>query len=199
MKKFSHFSSIVIVLTFILGLSVTAFAIPTVSLEIAPGDIYVGDSFDVNVIANGVTDIDPSWGPDEIISFGFDVDYAPTEFAFNGATVAAPFLDDSASFANTDVAGSAFPGVSGASFGLASLSLTALHEGSFTLGIISDLTDFNEGLGSLLYAALDMTQQMQVDVLASTTGGEPVPEPSTVLLMGIGLLGLVGVKARKRN
>ena len=45
----------------------------------------------------------------------------------------------------TDVAGMAFPGVIGDGILLASLSFSFLVTGDFSLGIVSDLSDFNEG------------------------------------------------------
>jgi len=38
-----------------------------------------------------------------------------------------------------------------------------------------------------------------VGAISSAPPVKPVPEPSTILLMGIGLLGLVGIKARKQK
>jgi hypothetical protein len=48
----------------------------------------------------------------------------------------------------------------------------------------------------------DATNSLSVvldDLTYSNTSTAPVPEPSTIILMGIGLLGLVGIKARKKK
>ncbi len=193
MKTMSAFSCISVTgLSFLLYTG-TAQAIPWTSLELSSTNIHVGDTFDVNVYANGVTDVDPSWGPDEILSFGFDLSYTASEFTYNGATVGLGFNDDSSSLPDTDVAGSAFPGISGTGIFLASLSFTSLQVGGFTLGIASDLTDPNEGLNSWLYGPIDMTGGIGVDV---SNAAAPVPEPATILLVGAGLAGLAGARRR---
>lgn len=160
-----------------------ALAIPMVNLSLSDSNIVVGDTFTLDVFATDVTDIDPFLGQDEILSFGFDVIFNSTEFTFNGATVDAPFFDDSMLFPNSDVAGSIFPGMSGDSVSLASLSFTANTSGNFSLGILSDLLDLNEGLSSWIYGPLDMTQSLNVNV-------NPVPEPATLLLFSASLASL---------
>ena len=184
MKKLKAFFSLSIIVLYIVSFSTIAYAIPMVRLELSASDISAGDSFEVNVIADGVTEFDPSWGADEVLAFGFDVDYTASEFTYNGATVGSSFFDDSLFLSDTDVAGSAFPGVSGDGILLASLSFISLAEGTFSLGITSDLYDPNEGLITWFYPQLDITNSINGDV-AST----PVPEPGTIFLVGIGIAG----------
>jgi hypothetical protein len=150
-----------------LSLTGTGHAIPTVTLDVSSTDIYVGDTFYIDVIADGVTDFDPFVGSDLVLAFGFDVDYTDTEFNYSGATVGASFSDDSWFFDETDVAGSTDPfgmPVEGDNILLATLSFTSLAEGDYSLGILSDMSDFNEGLITWLYPQIDITSSVNLSV-----------------------------------
>jgi hypothetical protein len=214
MKKLKAFFRFSILAFCIVSFSTIAYAIPTVSLELSTADISVGDSFEVNVIVDGVTDtdpFDPSVWLDEVLAFGFDVDYTASEFTYNGATVGFNFFDDSLLlWPNTDVAGSAFPGVSGDGILLARLNFTSLSEGSFSLGIVSDLLDPNEGLTTFLYwdgydsldplsglgPKIDLTSSINIDVASAAA---PVPEPGTIFLVGIGIVGFAGFRKKLKK
>ena len=162
---------------------------PVASAELVgpTSDIFVGDMFDVAVIANDVESMN------ELLAFGFDLNYGMTAFAFNGATMGSLFFDDSFQFPATDVAGSTFPGLSGNDILLASLSFTALTTGTFDLGIASNSSDLNEGLTTLLGPKIDITQSLDIEVSAA-----PVPEPSTFLLLGSGLAGLAFYRRKRK-
>jgi PEP-CTERM motif len=130
---------------------------------------------------------------DEAIAFGFDIaNSAPGIASFVSATVAAPFDDDSGLFAGTDVAGSAFPGVTGDPILLAILRFRALSPGGVDLGIFSSLLDPNEGVFFALDPRLDLTSSVHVEVHA-------VPEPSSYLLFVVGLLGLATITILRRR
>ncbi len=171
-----------------LSFSTSAPDVPSVELVGPISDIFVGDTFDVIVVANDVEYIDSTLGcMDRLLSFGFDLNYNMTSFAFNGATIGSLFFDDSSLLLATDVAGSAFPGVSGDDILLASLSFASLTVGTFSLGITSSSSDLNEGLTTLLGPKIDMTQNLDIEV-----SGAPIPEPSTMILMCLGLVCMIG-------
>ena len=185
MKKIRNFFSVVILN--ILFIPALAYGIPTVDLDLLNPTINIGDSFVINVTAHGVTDFDPFSGFfDELLAFNFNV-VAPSGFAFNGATVNPSFDDDSALF--PDVAGHAFPGITGNDILLASLDFSALAEGDSSLGISSNVST-GQGLFTFFYGPLDITTSIPVTVNA------PVPEPSTILLVSLGLISLAGAKKR---
>ena len=199
-------------LFWVFSLTSLAIAIPTPRLELMDPMITPGETFEVEVRVDRVTDEDPLLGPDYVLAFGFNVQGG--SFVYNGATVwpgqdlstcgdpSAPtqFCDDSLLF-GLDVAGSTFPDPSifgddevyGDYILLATLSFTAPSTpGFYSLGIVSDQSDPNQGLITFLYPQVDMSTSMDVQV-----SGVSVPEPETLLLFVIGIIG-IGIIGRCR-
>ena len=166
-----------------LSFSTSTTAVASAELVGPISEIFVGDTFNIDVFANDVEAVN------KLLAFGFDLNYGLTAFAFNGAAIGSLFFDDSVQFPATDVAGSTFPGLTGDDILLASLSFTSLTTGTFSLGIISSLSNLNEGLTTLLGPKIDMTQNLYVEVSSA-----PVPEPSTMILMCLGFVGIVGYR-----
>ena len=167
----------------------TAQAMPTVSLTLENPVIYVGMPFKVKVTVDGVVDCD------EVTAFGFTVDFEPAAFTYDEATVDPAFEDVSLLLPPDGVAGLLpfpGPGPHGDNILLASLTFTPLDTGSFDLGIVSDLDDPNQGLFTLLYPQLDMSQSIAVNV-------NPVPEPTTIALVSAGLAGLAALRRRSHS
>ena len=165
----------------------SALAEPMVSLNLLDSYITVGESFDVEVWADG-DDIGEG-----LLAFGFDVsmDYG-TCFSYNGYAVESGFDDDSADGFNPhDVGGSVFEAIFDDDVLLATLSFSALAAGTDHLNIWgpNDL-DF-----SGLYYEVGLFD-INASLAITITDSVPVPEPSTLLLVGAGLAGLVGMRRK---
>lgn len=160
--------------------TVPALSAPVVSLELSGNPVSVGTAFDIRVIASGLEVTDP------VIGFGFDLDYDDSVFVYNGASVNSSFIDNSGAFADTDVAGSVFPGISGDDIFLTSLSFTPQSAGDFSLGIVSDMDNPNQGLFTV-YDKIDMSGDVTVNA---------TPIPGAVWLFASGLVGLAGIRRK---
>ena len=112
---------------------------------------------------------------DEVLAFGFDVTVSDTSLVyFVGADVLEPlFQDDSDFFPNTDVAGSAFPGLTDDILALALLKFDILNDfEEITIEVTSDIMDPNEGLIYLFSGSAEIAASLTV-----------VSEPSSMALM----------------
>jgi hypothetical protein len=157
------------------------------------GSAQVGSTFTVEVWANDL--FDGLASDEELLAFGMTVANSSAElFSFTGASIAAPFADDSA-WLGLDAAGSAFPGVvnevGSQSILLASLTFFAHDAGNGSLGIRTDLLDPSQGLIFFQNGAVSMNADLAVNV-------SPVPLPATLPILLGGMSLLAGI-ARRRN
>ncbi len=176
---------VLIVLSVLIRLlmAVPAMAVPTVSLNLMDSSIEIGDNFQVQVWSDG------DGIGEHLLAFGFDVSMnSGSFFSYDGYSLGAGFDDDS--FGPGNVAGSSFPGFPGDDVLLATLSFTALAEGTDTL-IVEGLFD---GMCSGLY--YEFTGADIYDNLDITVEPHPVPVPGTMLLVSSGIIGIAGVRKR---
>jgi hypothetical protein len=182
----------VMLVIFFLVTAATAHAYTYVELLSDRTRFRVGEAFDVQVAARGVTEIDPKLGQDFVLGFAFDVYYPGHGLAFTGAAMGPGF--DAVPMPGNQVSGIAPPWNAGDLFGekilLASLSFECLSAGKFLLGIASDRDDPFGGLFTRLHHE-NIFAGLEVNVA-------PVPAPPSLLLLATGLIGLVYCRRRTR-
>ncbi len=188
--------------TLILGIVFMTSAAHAIALSVNPisQNVLLGNSIGVTLDIAGLGDCSaPSLGV-----FDLDLNFDPTILAFNNVTFGDPALGD-----QLDLFGlgslSAFDNTTSGMVNLYELSfdlpddLDTLQAGSFTLvsltfdslaGGISPLDISINSLGDALGDPLSATLEN------GSVAVNPVPEPSTILLLVIGVMGIVGIKKK---
>lgn len=178
-------------------------AMPILSLTPSSQTVNVGDSFSVSAILSGLE----QGGLDEILS-AFDV-----EVGFDSSVVqlttwgysTLPFYITGPGFDDQMFSGNAIQWTI-TSFDDSS-ALQAAQGDSVTLGVLS-FTALSTGASNLAFSHVDLTGLDLFAPLSATVENArvsvvsqngTVPEPATMLLMGLGALGMAGAKRRKAS
>ena len=200
---------LIALLFYVLTAASPALSSPMVSFQPLDPYIVVGESFDVQVIVNRdlISPPDPSLG---LTSFGFDtLTGTGTIFSFSAYTLYDPFLGDFTAPAIDPYVGNIlFEADYAQSVLIATLSFDALAVGSDLLtvdgpydgtfyGLMYEFFDLFSGveinLGDYGVDSFDIFAQLPI-----TVNEFVIPEPTTMLLFGLGLIGLAGVGRKKR-
>lgn len=169
--------------------------------------LYIGDSVDVNVVISGLG------ADDDVGAFDFNVVFDDTVLAFDsyslmenlGQNISSDFFDFSADAydgSRGDLGGGTVNlfelswlsdlSFQDDSFALATLSFTGIGVGTSLLTFEPDSINISDAWGEAIFPVPGFG-------VAQVNPVEPVPEPATIILFGIGITGLIGLRSRRNK
>ena len=175
----------------VLFFSGTSFA-TTIDLMPASASIDVDGSIDVDIVISGLD-------ADNLADFSIDLNYDAAVLSFTGYTLGSELTDPL--WGQDDWS----TGDSGGVINLSELSWLedlSSQPDSFTLATVS-FDGITVGTSALTISNLVLGSDLYLPIFADVNGGSievsaPVPEPTTMLLFGIGLLVFAGINRKKK-
>ena len=168
-----------------------------ISINFYPSDTEImgGESFDMNIIISGLHD-------DNLMFFEFDLLYNDDVLDFTGVYT---FTDQLGEIADDDAFDTSLGNLGGGLINiglLSSLDNLTFQNDSFKMTTLS-FTGAAKGISDFSISNYTLWDEFGQDVSANVqksasvyVGSDPVPEPSTYILLGCGLIGFIGVRKR---
>ncbi|WP_020406193.1 hypothetical protein [Hahella ganghwensis] len=181
MKQMKRLSRIIVILG--LCLTGTMAQAGLITLTSSQQEVLVGDVFSVDVRLNDP--FDGAFSGDVLSGFGFDLMFDSNKLFLAGKNISANWDDDSDFFADTDIAGSNFPGIEDTGqtdLLLGTLYFEVLSAGQLMLQIASDSqASFNQGLFYL-------SEVVDFDASVTLQANEvPAPASMGLLILVLGI------------